>query len=65
MITVTQKLQILESLSYLDQTQSDKVLTYIKSLLNSPKDDMRYKRWKNEGMKEIRMALQRDRVKPS
>jgi hypothetical protein len=57
MITTTQKLQILESLSYLDQAQSDKVLTYIKTLLSSPKDDVRYNRWKSEAMKEIRMAL--------
>jgi hypothetical protein len=58
MITTTQKLQILESLGYLDQAQSDKVLTYIRTLLSAPKEDAKYKRWKNEAMKEIRKALQ-------
>jgi hypothetical protein len=58
MITTTQKLQILESLSYLDQAQSDKVLSFINSLLKSPKEDVKYKRWKSEAMKEIRKALQ-------
>jgi hypothetical protein len=57
MITTTQKLQIMESLGHLDQTQSDKVLMYIRSLLSSPKEDVKYKRWKNEAMKEIRLAL--------
>jgi hypothetical protein len=57
MITTTQKLQIMESLGHLDQAQSDKVLAYIRTLMNSPREDVKYKRWKSEAMKEIRMAL--------
>jgi len=61
MTTVTKKLQILESLDALDQTQSEKVLAYIKSMLAPPQDESQYKRFKREAMKEIRKALKTDR----
>jgi tellurite resistance protein len=61
MTTVTKKLQILESLDALDQTQSEKVLAYIKSMLAPPQDERHYKRFKREAMKEIRKALKTDR----
>jgi tellurite resistance protein len=60
MNSVTKKLQILESLNALDQTQTEKVLAYIKDML-SLKTDGEYKRNKREAMKEIRQALNHDR----
>lgn len=61
MTTATQKLQILESLDALDQSQSEKVLAYIKNMLVASKDESQYKRFKREAMKEIRKALKTDR----
>jgi tellurite resistance protein len=60
MTTATQKLRILESLDALDQTQSEKVLAYIKNMLATSNDEIRYKRFKREAMKEIRKALKTD-----
>lgn len=60
MNSVTKKLQILESLNALDQTQTEKVLAYIKDML-TPSDENQYKRNKREAMKEIRQALSRER----
>lgn len=56
-----QKMQILESLNALDASQTEKVLSYIRSLTNVSRDDMRYKLYKREAMKEIRKALRTDR----
>jgi tellurite resistance protein len=61
MTTATQKLQILESLNALDQSQSEKVLAYIKDMLVSSRDESTYRRFKREAMKEIRQALKTDR----
>jgi hypothetical protein len=61
MANVTQKLRILESLDALDQTQSEKVLAYIRSMLNTQRDEEHYKRFKREAMKEIRQALKTNR----
>lgn len=61
MTTVTQKLRILESLDALDQTQSEKVLAYIRNMLADSQYDNQYKRFKREAMKEIRKALKTDR----
>lgn len=60
MNSVTKKLQILESLSAMDQTQTEKVLAYIKDML-TPKSEVEYKRNKREAMKEIRQALNTER----
>lgn len=60
MASATQKLQILESLNALDAAQTEKVLTYIRSLTTA-RDEMRYKLYKREAMKEIRKALRTDR----
>jgi len=57
MTAYNQKHQILESLDTLDQTQTEKVLDYIKGLMHVPKDDLRYQKMKREAMKEIRQAL--------
>jgi tellurite resistance protein len=56
MNSVTKKLQILESLSTLDQTQTEKVLAYIKDML-APSSEAEHKRNKREAMREIRKAL--------
>ncbi len=60
MNSVTKKLQILESLNAMDQTQTENVLAYIKDML-TPKNEVDYKRSKREAMKEIRQALSRER----
>ena len=60
MNSVTKKLQILESLNAMDQTQTEKVLAYIKDIL-TPKSEIEYKRNKREAMKEIRQALNHGR----
>lgn len=57
MNSVTEKLQILESLNALDKTQTEKVLAYIKDMLAPNKEEREYKRTKREAMKEIRQAL--------
>lgn len=58
MNSVTEKLQILESLNALDKTQTEKVLAYIKDMLApNNKEEREYKRTKREAMKEIRQAL--------
>lgn len=63
MSNTTQKLSILESLNALDQAQADKVLSYIKNLLNtSSEEEMRYQRFKREAMKEIRQAINHERI---
>jgi len=61
MTTVTQKLRIMESLDALDQTQSEKVLAYIRSMLNTSRDEDQYRNFKREAMKEIRKALKTNR----
>ena len=60
MNSVTKKLQILESLSALDQSQTEKVLAYIKDML-APRSDAEHKRNKREAMREIRKALSTER----
>jgi tellurite resistance protein len=60
MNSVTKKLQILESLNAMDQTQTEKVLAYIRDML-TPKSEVEYKRNKREAMKEIRQALSTER----
>ncbi|HEU5291751.1 MAG TPA: hypothetical protein VFU05_13975 [Cyclobacteriaceae bacterium] len=60
MNSVTKKLQILESLNAMDQSQTEKVLAYIKDML-TPKNEVEYKRNKREAMKEIRQALNHER----
>jgi hypothetical protein len=57
MITIHQKHQILESLDSLDAEQTEKVLTYIKRMLNLPSGEVSYAQFKREAMNEIRQAL--------
>ena len=61
MNSVTKKLQILESLNAMDQSQTEKVLAYIKDMLTINKSEVEYKRNKREAMKEIRQALNHER----
>jgi hypothetical protein len=61
MTKINQKHQILESLDALDQTQTDKVLDYIKGLLSPKKDEAGYQSFKREALKEIRQALNKKR----
>ena len=60
MNSVTKKLQILESLNAMDQSQTEKVLAYIKEIL-TPKNEIEYNRNKREAMNEIRQALNHGR----
>jgi len=60
-----QKHEILDSLESLDQSQTEKVLEYIRSLLYT-QDEVSHQRLKREAMKEIRQALGNDRkLRPS
>jgi hypothetical protein len=61
MTHINQKHQILESLNSLDQSQTDKVLEYIKGLLYTKKDEANYQSFKREALKEIRQALSQKR----
>jgi len=55
------KLAILQSLDAMDQLQMEEVLTYIKGLLNQPARSTDYQSFKREAMKEIRMALRKEK----
>jgi hypothetical protein len=57
MTTIHQKHQILESLSTMDQAQTEKVLHYIKGLLTYSKKETAHEKLKREALREIRMAL--------
>ena len=53
---MTPKNQILESLDYLDPTQTENVLNYIKGL-QKESNDANYQRSKREAMIQIRQAF--------
>jgi hypothetical protein len=57
MTATHKKLQIMESLDSLDQRQSEKVLDYIKRLMELKEDDFRHERMKHKAMQEIRQAI--------
>ena len=61
MTNINDRLQILESLNSLDNTQTEKVLNYIKGLVNGT-DKQNNHRIKREAMKQIRLALGTDRT---
>jgi hypothetical protein len=56
-----QKHQIMESLDSLDQGETNKVLEYIQSLKRYSKEETAHERLKREAMKEIHLALGKDR----
>jgi hypothetical protein len=62
MTSFHQRHQILASLDALDQGQTEKVLEYIRGLQHTRKDDSHHQHMKREAMKEIRLALGRDRT---
>jgi hypothetical protein len=62
MITIHQKHQILESLDSMDAEQTEKVLSYIKRMLNLPVTERSHARLKNEALNEIKEALRNDRT---
>jgi len=51
------KVQIVESLGGLDQLQSEQVLAYIRSILQSRKEHEDYANFKRRAMNEIQKAL--------
>ena len=62
MKTIYRKHEILESLDEMDQTQMEKVLTYIKGMLHSEAAKVRaYESFKSKALKEIRQALHEGR----
>ncbi len=58
MTATYQKLEILQSLNNLDAVQSEKVLHFIKGLLQTPERDLRHHYMRSKAMKEIGQALQ-------
>ena len=61
MTSFHKKHQILESLDSLDQSQTEKVLAYIRTLIYTRQDESSHQRLKREALKEIRLALAQDR----
>lgn len=61
MENLNQKHQIMESLNQLDQVQTEQVLAYIQGLTHS-RHESGYQKLKREAMKEIRQALQNNRM---
>jgi hypothetical protein len=57
----TPKSAIVESLDEMDNRQARKVLAYIRSLLVQGKEDADYRRFKQEALKEIRQAINREK----
>ena len=62
MTTINQKQEIVQSLGNLDAVQSEKVLEYIKTLLNRRRDEKNDDSRKGEIMKEINRALGQARL---
>lgn len=51
------KTAILETVREMDNTQAEKVLEYIKGLLNGPMNSTEHRRFKEQALREIRSAL--------
>lgn len=62
MTSFHQKHQILESLDSLDHSQTEKVLAYIRTLMHKRQDENFHQSVKQEALKEIRLALGKDRL---
>ena len=60
MITIHKKHQILESLDSMDAEQAEKVLAYIKRMLNLSTSEKSYQHFKAEALEEIRQALEKN-----
>jgi hypothetical protein len=61
MTTVSQRLAIVESLNSLDDTQTSKVLDYIKGLTQT-RNDLGHQMLKRKALQEIRQALGNNRT---
>jgi len=64
MTTIHQRHQIVESISGLDSAQAEKVLMYIKGLVQDPKSETEHEKMKKAALKEIRRALSVTRHMP-
>jgi hypothetical protein len=62
MTSFHQRHQILASLDSLDQSQTEKLLEYIRALQVKGKEEPHHQKMKREAMKEIRLALGQDRM---
>lgn len=62
MTTIHQKFQILESLDSMDKAQMEKVMKYIQGLLDHPKQENSYSRFKNQALREIQKALRENKA---
>jgi hypothetical protein len=62
MTSRNQRHQILESLAFLDQVETEKVLNYIRGLKRGSDSDATYQRIKREAMVQIRQALTQGRA---
>ena len=62
MTAINQKKEIVQSLGNLDAVQSEKVLEYIKTLLDRRQDETNDDRRKGEILKEINRALGQARL---
>ncbi|HEY9486972.1 MAG TPA: hypothetical protein VIQ51_01490 [Chryseosolibacter sp.] len=58
MTTTNQKQEIVQSLRHLDAVQSEKVLNFIKGLLDVEHNDLHHQHLKVKALKEISHALQ-------
>ena len=58
MITIHQKHQIIDSLNSMNQAQMEKVLQYVKSVINTGKEASSYEHFKQNALIEIRKALE-------
>jgi hypothetical protein len=54
------KLAILESLDTMDHSQVDKVLQYIREILRQEQPSDNDRRFRQQAMEEIRLALRKD-----
>lgn len=64
MTTIHQRHQILESISGLDSTQTEKVLAFIQGLIQTPQSETEHQKMKKAALKEIRRALSVTRHMP-
>lgn len=60
MDTIVKKQAILQSIDSMNEAEMEKVLDYIKGLLNDVRKDIHYLNFKANAMNEIRNALEND-----
>ena len=62
MKTIHQRHQILASLDAMDQSQTERVLDFIKGMLSQSPAETRHQSVKREALRQIRKALQENQV---